>query len=225
MPAGGAKLFSILCSPFSFLFSQTPFGGVFHHKTRTTLFCSLLSFFSVVSPFRRQVGVNGSRSRRCVWALFFFLRLRVHRGVSPARSGQKGGGLSHNSPPLHKPKLRGLFRVHTGRVVKDSRNSTQLSKEVLTCRTDIVHHVRVAYSLPRQAPTHTNQFPCASLVTPFILNSKTREVGVNGSRSRRSHVGVWALFLFLRLRAYHGSPVRSKPVVGERWGSPPPSPN
>ena len=43
-----------------------------------------------------------------------------------------------------------------------------------------MHHVRVAYSLPRQAPTHTNPFPCASLVTPFILNSKTSEVGVNG---------------------------------------------
>ena len=72
---------------------------------------------------------------------------------------------AHRQPPLRQ--------THKNCTTKGLR-TTQLPQESthVQNKTQCITHVWRSH-LPRQAPTHTNSFPCASLVTPFILNSKS----------------------------------------------------
>ena len=90
-PGGqSCSLFSVLRSPFSF--PKHPKAAFSPQNTdNIVLFPFVILFGGLPFPStsRRQRVTFSSLTCWCVWALFFFLRLRAYRAVSPARSGRR----------------------------------------------------------------------------------------------------------------------------------------
>ena len=145
--------------------------------TRFLMWCTQIMLFSTSHDRRllkrshRSRGVRSAHPCHCLYSdvSFFFLRLRAHRGVRP--QGQvcveKGGGLPHQSPPLKQTKelttpFRGLLGkspLHSQARAGGKRRKVRTEPKQTMCSSakdthHITHHahVRMAYSLPRQAP-------------------------------------------------------------------------
>ena len=151
--------------------------------------------------------------------------------TNPPKSGQLTKHLyltPQESPPHSQVRAGGrktnkLFSLSQHRHASQARDTTQVN---------IVQHVRAAYLLPRQAPTHTNLASLLTcLVTPFILNSTTSHVrrllitltlvACWCVGTRVCHCTPNSLFQDSALTA--GS-TRKVKDAGERWGTPPPIP-